>query len=169
MSAATLFDGGKLAGPNAPAPKRGGLVSFLAGGFGAAQEVPQARQVPPPHAGQLAMRDYVRGLERMIQRTEHAQIAETLVEVTPKEIQTLVEKSAKAKARYLAAALELAEGDGLPEGKQIETLEQARQRHEAMQQGLGALMDELRRGNVRVDGVAPDLAANASEAPGGEG
>ncbi len=162
MSAATLFDGGKIAAGHAQA-RRGGLVSLLTGGFGAAHEVPRVHPTPPRTAGQLAMRDYLRGLEQMIQRSEHAQIGETLVEVTPKEVQTLIEKSAKAKARYLAATLDLAEGEGLPEGKQIETLEQARERHDAMQRGLATLLGELRQGNVRVAGVAPDLGETPEE------
>jgi hypothetical protein len=100
------------------------------------------------------MRDYVRGLEQMIDRTEQSHINETLVEVTPREVQSLIEKAAKAKARYLALALDLADGEGLPEAKQVEALETARSRHEALQNGLTVLLAELRRGQVRVAGVA---------------
>jgi hypothetical protein len=152
MSAATLFEAGKLVGGH----RRGGFASLFSGGFGAAQEVPQVRALPRTSPGELAMRDYLRGVEQMIQRAEHAQISETLVEVTPKEIQTLVEKTAKAKARYLAATLDLAEGETLPEARNLEGLEQARQRMEEMQAGLDALLTELRRGRVKVAGVAPD-------------
>jgi len=154
MSAATLFEGGKVANGHSHG-RRGSLVSFITGGFGAAQDVPRV-QPPHKHAGQLAMRDYLRGLEQMIVRSEHAQIQQTLVQVTPAEVQALIDKSAKAKARYLAATLELAEGDGLPESKQVETLEHARERHEAMQTGVATLLAELRRGNVQVAGVVPD-------------
>lgn len=162
MSAATLFEGGKVSGTSNGNGRRGSLVSLLTGGFGAAEEVPQV-QVPHRHTGQLAMRDYLRGVEQMIQRSDHAQINETLVEVTPKEVQALVEKSSKAKARYLAAALELTEMEGLPESNQVKNLEQARERYEAMQASVNALLSELKRGHVRVAGVAPDFAADSDD------
>ena len=50
----------------------------------------------------------------------------------------------------------LAEVEALPEAKQIETLETARQRHEAMQAGVEALTAALRAGHVKIAGVMPD-------------
>lgn len=155
MTAATLFDGGKTG-------SRRGPFAGLFGSAGSSTDSTvqrQATQVEPPapdDGGGFGLQAYLRGLEQMIDRTERSHLTETLVEVTPREVQSLIEKSAKAKARYLALALDLADGEGLPEAKQIEALETARSRHEAMQNGLNVLLAELRRGQVRVAGVAPE-------------
>jgi hypothetical protein len=162
MSAATLFEAGKFVGGH----RRGGFVSLLTGGFGAAQEVPQVRALPRSTPGELSMRDYLRGLDRLIQQADQAQIGQTLVEVTPKEIQVLVEKTAKAKARYLAETLDLAEGETLPEAKHMDALAQSRARMEEMQAGLETLLNELRHGRIKVAGVAwrPDDVADQDSA-----
>lgn len=162
MAIATLYDHGK---PGAPSNgRRSNLLSLLAGGFGASEDAPDVQQAAEYQAHELGLRDYLRGLELMIKRTERAQISRTLVTVTPKEIQALVEKTAKAKARYLAAALELGEGDVMPDSGDVKTLEAARERHEALEAGLRTLLGELRAGNVEVDGVVHDAAAAGDDA-----
>jgi hypothetical protein len=149
MSAATIFDGGR------PNSRRRPFADLFAGGesddASAATHAPTAGPGEPP-----CLSAYLQGLERAIERAQRTQIRETLVEVSPREVQRVVEKAAKAKARYLALVLEMAEHDGLPEAKQIETLESARTRHEAMQAGVDALTAALRAGHVRVTGVVPD-------------
>lgn len=162
MTAATIFDGGRrrpfadlFAGSEseAPAPSRqptrpaeplGRPTGTGEPGFGEAK------------FGEARLSDYLQALEQSMIRSECTQIRETLVEVTPREIQTVIEKAAKAKARYLAAVLDLAEAEALPEAKQIETLETARLRHEAMQAGVTALTTALRAGQVKIAGVTPE-------------
>jgi glycerol-3-phosphate O-acyltransferase len=155
MTAATIFDGGRrrpfadlFAGSESEAPNR--QPAPLA--------EPQARPVGSgePRFGEASLADYLQALEQTMTRSERTQIRETLVEVTPREIQTVIEKAAKAKARYLAAVLDLAETGALPEAKQIETLETARLRHEAMQAGVAALTTALRAGQVKIAGVMPE-------------
>jgi hypothetical protein len=155
MTAATIFDGGRrrpfadlFAGSESEAPNR----------QPAPRAEPQARPVASgePRFGEASLADYLQALEQTMTRSERTQIRETLVEVTPREIQTVIEKAAKAKARYLAAVLDLAETGALPEAKQIETLETARLRHEAMQAGVKALTTALRAGQVKIAGVMPE-------------
>lgn len=162
MAIATVYDHGKSAGPSNN--RRGNLLSLLAGGFGASEDAPDVQQAAAYRPHELGLRDYLRGLELMIKRSERAQISRTLVTVTPKEIQALVEKTAKAKARYLAAALELGEGDAMPDPADVKTLETARERHEALEAGLRTLLGELRAGNVEVDGVVDDAAESGDGA-----
>jgi hypothetical protein len=157
MTAATIFDGGR----------RRPFADLFAGSDGEAEgpsreraRTPADRRRPAepgaPTAGEASLGDYLQALEQAVARSERTQIRETLVEVTPREIQTVIEKAAKAKARYLAAVLDLAEVEALPEAKQIETLETARLRHEAMQAGVAALTAALRAGHVKIAGVMPD-------------
>ena len=157
MTAATIFDGGR----------RRPFADLFAGGESenAAPNRQSARSAEPriwatqtgePRIGEASLSDYLQALEQTMTRSERTQIRETLVEVTPREIQTVIEKAAKAKARYLAAVLDLAEAEALPETKQIETLETARVRHEAMQAGLTALTTALRAGQVKIAGVMPE-------------
>ncbi|RDD61715.1 hypothetical protein [Ferruginivarius sediminum] len=154
MAVATLFDNEKSTSP--AQGRRGTLLSLLTGGFGAAEDAPDVQEAPAYRPYELGLRDYLRGLELMIQRTERAQISRTLVTVTPKEIQTLVEKTAKAKARYLAATLEIGDGEAMPDSTSIKAMEAARERHEALEAGLRTLLGELRAGNIQVDGVVDD-------------
>ncbi|MBK1695901.1 hypothetical protein [Rhodovibrio salinarum] len=147
MTAATIFDGGR------PGNRRRPFADL----FTASDREPEATALPrPDRPAEPTLSDYLHALEQTIQRAERTQIRETLVEVTPREVQRVIEKAAKAKARYLAATLDLAEVDGLPESKQIEMLEAARTRHEAMQAGVRDLMAALRTGHVKVAGVMPD-------------
>ena len=155
MTAATIFDGGR----------RRPFADLFAGSEGEAQSrqpaplaEPQARPTGSgePRFAEASLSDYLQALEQTVARSERTQIRETLVEVTPREIQTVIEKAAKAKARYLAAVLDLAEVEALPEAKQIETLETARLRHEAMQAGVQALTTALRAGQVKIAGVMPE-------------
>jgi len=147
MTAATLFDGGRSTGRRRP------FADLFAGEEG---DGPAAAAPLPSPAGAPRLSDYLDGLARAAERSECTQIRETLVEVTPREVQRVIEKAAKAKARYLAAVLDLAEAGALPEAKQLETLETARARHEAMQAGVAALTAALRAGQVKVAGVVPD-------------
>jgi hypothetical protein len=155
MTAATIFDGGR----------RRPFADLFAGSEGegpsrqpAPLAEPQARPTGggEPRFAEASLSDYLQALEQTVARSERTQIRETLVEVTPREIQTVIEKAAKAKARYLAAVLDLAEVEALPEAKQIETLETARLRHEAMQAGVQALTTALRAGQVKIAGVMPE-------------
>lgn len=111
-------------------------------------------------AGQapLSRNAYLRGLEEVIRRTEREEVQETLVSVSPVEVQRLVRKAAKAKARYLAATLDTVEGDSLPDAAAIRALEAARERHEALEAGLQNLLAEMRRGNVDIAGIDDDGA-----------
>ncbi len=147
MTAATIFDGDRSGG---------GRRLFADLFAGTERDAPADTTAMPAPADQPCLSDYLRGLEQAAERCERTQIRETLVEVTPREIHTVIEKAAKAKARYLTAVLDLAEADGLPESKQIEILEAARARHEAMQAGVNALTTALRAGQIKVAGVMPD-------------
>ena len=147
MTAATMFDGRRSGGG------RGPFADLFAS---AERDAPADATAVPAPADQPCLSDYLRGLEQAAERCERTRIRETLVEVTPREINTVIEKAAKAKARYLAAVLDLAEADGLPESKQIEILEAARSRHEAMQAGVNALTAALRSGQIKVAGVMPE-------------
>lgn len=147
MTAATIFDGGRSPGRRRP-------FADLFAGSDSESPAPAPPQTAP--IGDPTLSDYLQALQQTVERSERTQIRETLVEVTPREIQTVIEKAAKAKARYLAAVLDLAEVEMLPEAKQIETLETARARHEAMQAGVSALTAALRAGQIKVAGVARD-------------
>ncbi|MBK1667903.1 hypothetical protein CKO28_07625 [Rhodovibrio sodomensis] len=165
MTAATIFDGGRANGRRRPfadlfagsehersaAPTMDGTGGTRAD---ASRSGTTGTQRAYPNAPSLS--DYLHALDQTAARSERTQIRETLVEVTPREIQTVIEKAAKAKARYLAAVLDLAEVEALPEAKQIETLETARARHEAMQAGVAALTTALRAGQIKVADVIPD-------------
>lgn len=156
MSAATLFEQSGLDGRDAARHgRRGGLLSLISGGFGASQEVPEVQR-PQIRSAELGLNEYLRGVERMIERSERTQVNQTLVTVTPGEVQTLVDKAAKAKARYLAAALELADGHGLPDASTIKALDAARERHAALERSVQDLLAELRRGHIHVEGVADE-------------
>lgn len=156
MTAATIFDGGRAGGRRRP------FADLFAGSDSESDsDRPAARpgSASDPavaRVGEPGLSDYLYALDETVARSERTQIRETLVEVTPREIQTVIEKAAKAKARYLAAVLDLAETGALPEAKQIETLETARARHEAMQAGVAALTAALRAGQVKIAGVMPD-------------
>ncbi|SDG44557.1 hypothetical protein SAMN05216241_11323 [Limimonas halophila] len=141
--------------------KRGTLMSLLSGGFGAtedAPDIPETDAAPRRSDDRLRMQEYLRGLDMMIRSTERAQINQTLVKVSPHEVQALVEKAAKAKARYLASALDMGNGEGMPDTGATKALEAERQRHAELDAGLRALLDEMRRGNVQVEGVADESA-----------
>jgi len=164
MTAATLFNPDRLT--RRIGEKREALMTLIAGGFDA--EVPQVAAPPRPGGQQtresgMTRGHYLRRLDELIQRTETAEIDRTLVSVSPEEIQALVEKTAKAKARYLANALDTASGETLPDPIAIEELETARQRHEALEAALRTLLSELRRGHVEIKGVREDTAEVASE------
>jgi hypothetical protein len=135
------------------------LKSLMLNGFGASEDAPEAR-VPRPsvrrETGDMGLRDYLRGLETMVGRSDQAQIRQTLVSVSPSEVQALVDKTAKAKARYIAATLDLGNGESLPDSGAIKMLEAERERHEALESGLRMLIAELRAGHVKVDGVSDD-------------
>jgi hypothetical protein len=157
MTAATIFDGGR----------RRPFADLFAGSDSepegssrdrARKAAPQLRpaEIGQPGLGEATLSDYLQALSQATARHERTQIRDTLVEVTPREIQTVIEKAAKAKARYLAAVLDLAEVEALPEAKQIETLETARLRHEAMQAGVQALTAAINAGHVKIAGVMPD-------------
>lgn len=157
MTAATIFDGGREQGRRRP------FADLFAGSESERPAAPARLQTSTSHTatgearnGEPTLSDYLHALEQTVERSERTQIRETLVEVTPREIQKVVEKAAKAKARYLAAVLDLAEVEALPEARQIETLETARTRHEAMQAGVNALTAALRAGQVNVADVMPD-------------
>lgn len=152
MTAATIFDGGRAGGRRRP------FADLFAGTDGDGPAAPATTPTDPAfeRVGEPRLSDYLYALDETVARSERTQIRETLVEVTPREIQTVIEKAAKAKARYLAAVLDLAETGALPEAKQIETLETARARHEALQAGVAALTAALRAGQVKVAGVMPD-------------
>jgi hypothetical protein len=143
MTAATIFEGGR----------RRPFADLFAGTDSAGPATPATVSDP---RGDPCLADFLSALERTRARCERSQIQDTLVEVTPREVQTVIDKAAKAKARYLAAVLELAEHDALPDSKQIETLETERTRHEAMQAGVTSLLAALRAGHVQVRGVAAD-------------
>lgn len=154
MAVTSLFDGERNG-------KRGTLMSLLSGGFGAtedAPDIPETDAAPRRSDDRLRMQEYLRGLDMMIRSTERAQINQTLVKVSPHEVQALVEKAAKAKARYLASALDMGGGEGMPDTGATKALEAERQRHEELDAGLRALLDEMRRGNVQVEGVANEAA-----------
>ena len=152
MTAATIFDGGRAGGRRRP------FADLFAGSDSDGPAAPGSTATEPAfdRHGEPRLSDYLYALDQTVARSERTQIRETLVEVTPREIQTVIEKAAKAKARYLAAVLDLAETGALPEAKQIETLETARARQEAMQPGVAALTVALRAGQVKVAGVMPD-------------
>jgi len=176
MAVATLFDSEKFS--RGLSAKRGVLKSFLV--HGPQGDPDDAAPVAPPHAPRetsagethtdapppgrseheaLSRSDYLRRLEDVIRRTERTELDATVVEVTPREVQRLVRKAAKAKARYLAAALDAAEDDKLPDAATIKALNGARERHEVLESGLQSLLTELRRGSIAVAG----LGAHAGE------
>lgn len=178
MAVATLFDSEKSS--RGSHGKRNVLRSLLVHGPGG--EANAERPVAPPHAAEsgcapeghgeaqgatdaappprahdpMTRSSYLRRLEEVIRRTEQAELDETVVEVSPKEVQRLVRKAAKAKARYIAATLDAAEDDKLPDAASIKALQAARERHEAMEAGLQSLLNELRRGNIAVAGIEDD-------------
>lgn len=172
MSAATLFDPDRLG--RRLNDKRDALLSMLTGGYGANEDLPEITAPPRPVKapaektrqgtrdegtqdgaadGSLSRGHYLRGLEEMIQRTERAEVDRTLGSVSPREVQAIVQKAAKAKARYLAAVLDVGDHDTLPDTADARTLEAARERHEALDAGVRALLAELREGNVKIKGV----------------
>jgi hypothetical protein len=161
MAVTSLFDTDKNG-------KRGTLMSLISGGFGASEDVPDFAEAQPQGAREqrsaddrMRMQEYLRGLDMMIRSSERAKISETLVRVSPAEVQGLVDKTARAKARYLAAALDTGNSENMPDSGAVRSLEAERQRHEELEAGLRALLDEMRRGNVQVEGVA-DEAADAA-------
>lgn len=165
MSVATLFQMDRGNGNDkqgkAPGDSPGArLKALVSSGFGASGEVPEAAAQPRPSVrrsnGEMSLRDYLRGLESMIRRSDQAQIRQTLMSVSPAEIQALVDKTAKAKARYVAATLDLANSDNLPDSGAIKMLEAERERHAALESGLRTLVSELRAGHVKVEGVSDD-------------
>lgn len=171
MAVATLFDGerpeartsAKLNG------RKSALLSLLSGSGpseSAGNDIPAFEPEPAsPAPRRLSLHEYLRGVDMMIRTTERAQINHTLVNVSPAEIQGLVDKTAKAKARYLASVLDAAANEGLPDAASVKAVEAARERHEALDTGLRALLEELRRGNVRVEGVGDE--SGHAEANGG--
>ncbi len=176
MAVATLFDTER----NGKSRKQGWLRSMLNGDFGAESDLPRVTAPPrppaegarrqrtapgghaetgteTPHAGApLGRSAYLRGLEEVIRRTEREEVQETLVQVSPAEVQALVRKAAKAKARYLAAVLDTTEGEALPDSAAVKAMEAARERHEALEAGLQNLLAEMRRGNVDIQGIDDD-------------
>jgi len=179
MAVATLFDTDK----DGKSGKNSWVRSVLNGGFGADAEVPRFTMPPQPAAeteerhhdterqrntehqrdsqatpasAPLGRSAYLRGLEEVIRRTEREEVQETLVSVSPAEVQTLVRKAAKAKARYLAAVLDTAEGESLPDSAAVKSMEAARERHEALEAGLQNLLAEMRRGSVDIQGIDED-------------
>ncbi len=164
MSVATLFqidrnNGGGKQGKDSGGGAGARLKSLVLNGFGASEDVPEARLSRPSvrrETGEMRLRDYLRGLETMIRRSDEAQIRQTLVSVSPSEVQALVDKTAKSKARYIAATLDLGNGDSLPDSGAIKMLEAERERHEALDSGLRMLLAELRAGHVKVEGVSND-------------
>jgi hypothetical protein len=175
MAVATLFDSDK----DGKSGKSSWVRSMLTGGFGAEADVPRVAAPPRPAAetqerhheseaesqptpsstpssAPLGRSAYLRGLEEVIRRTEREEVQETLVSVSPAEVQTLVRKAAKAKARYLAAVLDTAEGESLPDTAAVKSMEAARERHEALEAGLQNLLAEMRRGSVDIQGIDED-------------
>ncbi len=188
MAVATLFDTER----NGKSRKQGWFRSMLSGGFGAETDLPRVTAPPRPagdagpetspgepspgaeqpeadsHPGRasaapLGRSAYLRGLEEVIRRTEREEVQETLVSVSPAEVQALVRKAAKAKARYLAAVLDTTEGEALPDSAAVKSMEAARERHEALEAGLQNLLAEMRRGNVDIQGIDEDGHPPASD------
>jgi hypothetical protein len=154
MSAATLFDGGRGNQRRRPFADLLGRDEEPAA---APHLMPAVGRAEGPRADDPAW------LEEAVRRTARERCRETLGTVKPAELQALADKAAKAKARYLAMALDMGEGDALPEAKQIEALDHARKRHEAMQTALDALTDALGRGQMRVATIARPVAPAQSE------
>lgn len=171
MAVANLFDHEKSRKSN----RQGFFRTMLSGEFGPAADIPRVTAPPRPasegseapsrNAGAAPERGstaplgrsaYLRGLEEVVRRTEREEVQETLVSVSPTEVQKLVRKAAKAKARYLAAVLDTSEGDGLPDSASVKAMESARERHEALETGLQNLLAEMRRGNVDIKGIDDD-------------
>jgi hypothetical protein len=152
MTAATMFDGGRSGGRRRP------FADLFAG---TDSDGPASSTAVPAPTREPSLSDYQAALERTIERRERLEIRETLGTVNASELLALADKAAKAKARYLAIALELGEDDALPEAKQIEAVEHARHRHEAMQSALAALMDALSQADMRVAGAASAAAPDA--------
>ena len=173
MAVATLFESDR----DGKSGKNSWVRSMLNGNFGAEADLPRFTMPPQPAAetqerhheterraeseatpssSPLGRSAYLRGLEEVIRRTEREEVQETLVSVSPAEVQTLVRKAAKAKARYLAAVLDTAEGDSLPDSAAVKSMEAARERHEALEAGLQNLLAEMRRGSVDIQGIDED-------------
>ena len=187
MAVATLFDTER----NGKGRRSGWLRSMLGGGFGAESDLPRVTAPPRPSgadtrrtatngearetphadaqaggaggASPLGRSAYLRGLEEVIRRTEREEVQETLVSVSPAEVQALVRKAAKAKARYLATVLDTVEGESLPDSAAVKSMEAARERHEALEAGLQNLLAEMRRGNVDIQGIDDDEHPPASD------
>jgi hypothetical protein len=173
MAVATLFDSDK----GGKSSKNGWVRAMLNGGVGAEADLPRFTMPPKPAAeteerhhdaerhresqdapssAPLGRSAYLRGLEEVIRRTEREEVQETLVSVSPAEVQSLVRKAAKAKARYLAAVLDTAEGESLPDSGAVKSMEAARERHEALETGLQNLLAEMRRGSIDIQGIDED-------------
>jgi hypothetical protein len=174
MAVATLFETEKTRKPG----KQSFFRSMIRGDFGAETDLPRVTAPPRPPQGEndapatpnpgsgteapsrgsapLGRNAYLRGLEEVIRRTEREEVQDTLVSVSPTEVQKLVRKAAKAKARYLAAVLDGTDGEGLPDTAAVKSMEMARERHEALEAGLQNLLAEMRRGNVDIQGIDDD-------------
>lgn len=156
MTAATLFQS------EAPAVRgdrrRGRGLAFLRrvpavddGNRAEAAGDEQAAHAEPPA---LTLEQYLQGLQLMWRQAEDAGVGETLGSVSPREVQALVEKVAKARGRYLAEVLETAELAGVPDPSRTERLARLRHDCEELRRGLEALLGDIRAERVAVDGVA---------------
>lgn len=92
-----------------------------------------------------------RAKEEMARRMAHA-----CGELSPDEVETLIQRTADMRARYYAALLETGASRGVPQKDQFAELEALRHWAEELESGLEHLKDRIARGEVRVRGVDAD-------------
>lgn len=98
-----------------------------------------------------------------MRRTERERCRETLGTVEPAEPQALADKAATTKARDLATALDVGDGDVLPEAKQIEALDPVHKRCAAMQTALDVPIEAFGRGHMHAANTVRPVAPVQSQ------
>jgi len=102
----------------------------------------------------ISMAQYLRELETVRQRHNRKEVRNSVLDVSSREVEGVMQLAAKLRGRYLAKLLDQAGGGGQPVSEaSIRELARWREMYEEVEKGIEILKTAMEEGDVSVQGV----------------
>lgn len=115
---------------------------------------PRQRQEDTPARRKISMAQYLRELDTVRQKHNQREVKNSVLDVSSREVEGIMQLSAKLRGRYLAKLLDQATTGGQPVSEaSIRELARWREMYEEVEKGIEVLREAMEDGDVAVQGV----------------